>query len=376
MDQESQQEAGIGAQAEHRPAPPVQHQQMPKSGSTMRGCLIAIVVVGILGLLGLVGMGILLVTVVASGMGQGLALDAGFRFEEVTVGGKRGSPKVVCLAIEGIISGGAVPGTETGSVALFSGQLKKAARDGKVRGVILYVDSPGGGITASDIMYRQLVEFRKGPDGKPVVACLMDVAASGAYYVSAGADEIIAHPTTITGSIGVMMPLYDATGLLKKIGIKDETITTGAFKRIGSPFAEKNAEQKDREHKLLGKLIGQMHERFVAVVAEGRGMELEEVRALADGRIFTSQQALDNNLIDRIGYESDAVAAIKKLAKISDVHLVRYRRIVALRDLFATFAKGPELTVNVGGNLAQTPGGRPMFLWVPPSAARAPETVR
>ncbi len=360
MDQQCQQ-GGVGGGEV-----PQHYAQAPRKHGALKGCLIAIIAAGALAFLAVIGISLLLIaTAVAAVAGPSYPAED-FPFQEVTVGGSPGEPKIVCIAVAGLISGGAMPGASS-PVAYFSAQLKMAREDSEVRGVILYVDSPGGEITASDIMHREVMKFREGPAGRPVVACLMDLAASGGYYVSVAADRIIAHPTSVLGSIGVMMPLYDATGLLKKIGIRDETITTGPFKDIGSPFAEKTEEQRRKEHEMLQSLIAAMHERFISVVAEGRGMEPEQVRPLADGRIFTSQQALQYGLIDRVGYESDAVAAVKKLAGIREVHLVRYRRTVTLSDVMSFFAKGPNLTLDVSDSLWRAECEKPMFLWVPPS---------
>jgi protease-4 len=331
----------------------------------MQGCLVALAVVGVVGIMFVLGSGLLMLLAFVGVMSQGTAgLDDEFRFQEITIGGTRGGPKVACIPIEGTISGGGLPGMEATPAAVFAAQLAKASDDGKVSGVLLYVDSPGGGITASDVMHQAVVRFRR-EQGKPVVACLMDVAASGGYYVSVAADRIIAHPTTITGSIGVMMPLYDASGLMSKIGIQDESMATGPFKDVGSPLKAKDEQEKAAERELLEGILTEMHERFVSVVAEGRGMEPKQVRELADGRIFTGPQALAHGLIDEIGYESDAVAAVEKLAGVREVHLVRYRRVVPLSEIFSVYSQGPSLTLDLAHGVGAHET-RPLFMWVPP----------
>ena len=365
MQQERAQGPGAPSGPYERPAP--QPPQPRPPGGLFRGCLIAIMVVGVLGLLAVFGIIILVVLVGAPQMAARAAPSQAYEFREVTLDGRPGDPKIVCIAVEGIIGGSTVPGMDYGQTSLTVGKLRRARQDDGVRGVILYVDSPGGGITASDILHREVKELRKGRGGKPVVACLMDVAASGGYYVSVGADYIVAHPTTITGSIGVMMPLYDASGLLKKIGVRDETMATGEFKSLGSPFKEKSEEQKRVERELLQAVIAQMHERFVSVVADGRNLEPEKVLELADGRIFTGPDALKHGLIDEIGYESDAIAQVKKLTKATRVHLVRYQRMVSLRHLLGAFARGPKFTLDVRESLPGPQGARPMFLWRPPA---------
>ena len=366
MDQQYQHEAQRVSAPQPAPRP---------KGTRLSGCLIALAVVGVLGIVVVLGV-VLLIAVAAVGMvGEGAVTTEAFHFEEVSVGGKRGAPKIVCVPVEGIIRGAVLPGVAASPTSVFVGQLAKAKSDPQVRGLIIYVDSPGGGITASDIMHREINRFRADTGGMPVVACLTDVAASGGYYVAVAADRIIAHPTTITGSIGVLMPMYDATGLMKKIGVRDESIAAGEFKQIGSPLKERTEEQKAREREMLEGIIRELHERFMAVVAEGRGMTPGQVRPLADGRIFTSRQALEHDLIDEIGYESDAIAAIKKLAGVSEVELVRYRRVVPLSEILSIYSKGPRLTLDVGHGVGPSTG-KPMFLWVPPVTGREAPDAR
>jgi len=345
-----------------RPAP-----QPSSSGGAFKGCIIAIVIVGIVCFLGVIGFIGLVVIAGTSGMAGGTLADGPYNFQEITVGGSAGAPKVVYIPVEGVLFGSAVSRAEYTPVSGVCAQLAAALKDKRVLGVILLVNSPGGGITASDILHREVKEFRTDPGGKPVVTCIMDMAASGGYYVSVASDKIIAHPTSITGSIGVMMPLYDATGLMKKVGLKSDTITSGPYKDIASPFTEKTDEEKQQERALLQEVVDEMHDRFVSVVAEGRSLETEEVRKFADGRIFTAQDALELKLIDQIGYQSDAVDAMKAMLNVSEVHLIQYQRIVTMSDLFTTFAEGPDVDVNVGPALPGLGAGRPMYLWLAPS---------
>jgi len=336
------------------------------SGGLFKGCLIAIVVVGVLGFLAIFGLVLLVAVGTAAGMPAASGGSELYTFQEVTVGGTVGAPKIVCIPVEGILGGISGSGFRQPSTPLLVARLRKAREDAGVRGMILYIDSPGGGMTASDILHNEVLQFRQGASGRPVVACMMDMAASGGYYVSTAADWVVAHPTTLTGSIGILMPMYDATRLLKMIGVRDETIATGAFKELGSPFKEKTKEQKEVERQVLGAALAEMHERFVDVVASGRGLDPEQVRELADGRIFTSKQALELKLIDEIGYEAAAVAAVKKLAGEPEVHLVQYQQVLSILDLFGALSAGPRLEVSVQDALPGQHGARPMFLWVPP----------
>ena len=219
-----------------------------------------------------------------------------------------------------IVSGevGMLGGTAPDSAVLR--QLRQVQKEDDVVGVLLRVNSPGGVVTASDILHHEIKKIKAR--GIPVVALFEDLAASGAYYLSAPADWIIAHPTTLTGSIGVILTSYEASALLKKLGIRDQTITSGKNKgmlSISKPISEE-------QRKLLQVMIDQMYERFVEVVAEGRKLDKAEVRLVADGRILTARQAKAAKLIDDIGYYDDAVKKLIDLAKLEAMpQIVRYR---------------------------------------------------
>ena len=149
----------------------------------------------------------------------------------------QGHDKIALIDVEGMIVNAPTGNLFTAGdnpVSLFRERLDAAAQDRRVKAVVLHINSPGGAVTASDVMYRELVNFRE-ETGKPVVACLMDVAASGGYYLALGCDRIYAHPTTVTGSIGVIMNLYNAHGLLQFVGVKGEAIKSGRNKDLGSP---------------------------------------------------------------------------------------------------------------------------------------------
>ena len=202
-------------------------------------------------------------------------------------------------------------------------KLKRAEADPDVKAVILRVDSPGGSITASDVLYEEIRSFKERKR-IPVVAAFMGVAASGGYYISCACDRIVAHPTTITGSIGVIALHVSLAGLLEKAGVKVEALKSGTHKDTGSIFRDLS----DDERKLLQTMIDDMHSRFVGVVARGRQSVLTEaqVREIADGRIYTADLALKLKLIDRIGYLKDAVDEARTLAGIKGAKLVLYTR--------------------------------------------------
>jgi protease-4 len=275
----------------------------------------------------------LIVLVGASIMGGGAysaAATDGVPLQEVSVSGQAGDPKIALVPVRGILLPGATLGPDPARV--FQAMLDQAANDDRVRAVVLLVDSPGGGITTCDVMLKHLRDF-KADARRPVVALLEDVAASGGYYVSCGADRIMAHPTTTTGSIGVMIPLYDVSGLMKRFGVADRTVTSGEFKDMGSPFALKTEEEREREREIFQELVMNMHRQFVDVVARGRDMSEEEAGKLADGRVYTSGQAEANGLVDVIGYQDDAVELAKELAGLRRAHVVRYARARSLTEM-------------------------------------------
>jgi protease-4 len=200
--------------------------------------------------------------------------------------------------------------------------LNLAAKDSKVKAVILQIDSPGGSVTASDVLYHEIQDFKKRTQAK-VLSMMMNLAASGAYYLALASDRIIAHPTTVTGSVGVIFIRPSLEGLMSKIGVKVETTKSGEYKDMGSPFRGATEEEK----RLFQKIIEEMEERFVGLVAERRQMGSNRIKMISEGRIYTAGQALELGLIDRIGYLSDAVEETKKMAQLpDDARLVVYRR--------------------------------------------------
>ena len=175
-----------------------------------------------------------------------------------------------------------------------------------VKALLLRINSPGGGVAPSQEIYEAVRSFRES--GKPVVASLGAVAASGGYYIACAADTIMANPGTVTGSIGVIFEFPYIADLLKKIGVDMEVIKSGKFKDAGSPSRKITAE----ERALFQGVINDTWDQFVGAVADGRGMDEKDVRAIADGRIFTGRQALDAGLVDTLGTFEDA----KMLAKV------------------------------------------------------------
>ena len=208
--------------------------------------------------------------------------------------------KVAIIDVEGLIMNArssGMFGSGDNPLSLFRERLDAAADDKHVKAVVLRINSPGGAVTASDIMYQEVLSFRHDTH-KPVVACMMDVAASGAYYLAMGCDKVYAHPTTVTGSIGVIMSLYNASGLFAKIGVSSDPIKSGPNKDIGNPGRPMTPE----EHAILQGLVNSFYDQFVHVVAEGRRMPEDHVRTLADGRVYTGTDAQKLGLVDVVGY--------------------------------------------------------------------------
>jgi protease-4 len=253
------------------------------------------------------------------------------KLSETVIGGS-GTDKILLIPLKGVITGQSSKKLfqETPSIVdSVKQQLKQARNDNDVKAVILEINSPGGGITASDIIYKKVLEFKEETN-KKVIVCMQDVAASGAYYISAAADRIIAHPTTITGSIGVIMPLVNIASLVEKYGIEDNSITSGDMKSIGSPLKK----MSDEERKVLHDIVDEMYTRFVNIIAIGRNMEVEDVRKLSDGRIYTGKQALDNGLVDQLGYIEDAITLAKNITGLNEAKVIRYKRAFNLAEIF------------------------------------------
>jgi protease-4 len=286
--------------------------------------------------------------------------------EETVVAGERG-PKILLLDLSGVISevaesAGVLEPQEVGSAARVREALDRARRDDEIRALILRIDSPGGSVTASDLVYREIQRFRN-ERGVPVIAQLMGTAASGGYYVAQAADEIIAHPTTITGSIGVIYFGVNVAGLMEKLGIEDQTLTTGSFKDAGSPLRRMTAEERAQ----LRSILLDMQAEFERVVDAGRPkLDAAGVHALADGRIFSAPQALAAGLVDRIGDLETAIDSAKQRAGIGEARVVNYHRPQQYRSNVYSAAPLPLPALDPRGWLprALRDGGF-FYLWQP-----------
>jgi protease-4 len=292
-------------------------------------------------------------------------------FEEKVLEGK-GQAKILLLDISGIISEkkeskGLGLSQKSSLVARVKEELQKAEGDSSIAGVIIKINSPGGSVTATDIIYHELMQYKKQA-GVRIVACLTGTATSGAYYVASAADEIVAHPTSVTGNIGVIAIKFNVEKLLSKVGIQEETVKSGEKKDILSPFRPSTSEEKD----IIQTIINTLHERFVNVVLAGRKTLLskEEIERLADGRIFTADQALEVKLIDRVGYLDEAVEEMKDSLNLKEARLITYNRPGSYRETI--YSGLPDISrkeINLvainGDGLSFLSGVQFMYLWRP-----------
>jgi len=233
--------------------------------------------------------------------------------------------KLALIHLRGVIESQPKRGTFTAKpspVQEFVSALNLAEADQTVRGVVLAIDSPGGTITASDIIYHEINAFKER-SGKKVVVAMFDIAASGGYYVALPADWIMAHPTTITGSVGVIYTRPKVMGLLDKVGMSVEVSKSGKDKDMGSPFRPTS----EQEAELFQNLIDTYAARFHGLVAKHRTLTQENMELVKTARIFTADKALEIGLIDEIGYVGDVFAKARKLSGLSEEGLVvTYRR--------------------------------------------------
>jgi protease IV len=284
--------------------------------------------------------------------------------EETTVEG-RGSGKVLLMDLAGVLAEEPILTLEgRPSVPLLARvreELEKAADDKAVRALVIRINSPGGTVTASDILYHEIMRFKERRK-VPVVASILDVGASGGYYVALAADRIYAHPTTVTGSIGVLMLTVNASGLLEKIGVTASYVKSGEFKDMGSPFRTLRPE----ERALFQDLIDRFYGRFVELVARSRKLDEARVRAFADGRVYTAREALGLGLIDEIGYLEDAITGAKTAAGLADARVVSYHRPRQYRATIYSTGETPAPAATLP-DMARVvfSGPRFLYLWWP-----------
>jgi protease-4 len=289
--------------------------------------------------------------------------------EETVLADDGATGNVALVEIEGTIStaGPTLPfAAGRSTVEVLDEALEKAAEDPRVKAVILRVDSRGGTVTASDMMYGAVKRFR-AETGKPVVTLFDEYGASGAYYLACASNEIIAHPTTITGSIGVIFQSFNVSDGMRRIGIFAQTITSGPNKAMGSMFDPPN----EQHRALMQGIVDGMYARFKGIVVDARpGIAESDVPSVTDGRAMTGEEAARVGVVDATGDLRDAFAAAKRLAGLPAARLVRYAPGARERRDPAWYSEAPAgaertrpaLSVEISGEGLE-PGF--YYIWAP-----------
>jgi protease-4 len=250
--------------------------------------------------------------------------DSSDPYQEFTLEGSA-TPKILVLQANGPIEEGPDQGflrDRPGMIPNIVSQLRLAEEDDAIKAVVLKINSPGGSVTASDVLYHELKAYKE-KTGVKMVAVFMGLAASGGYYIALPADRIVAHPTSITGSVGVVFLQPKVTGLMKKIGVDVDVSKSGDQKDIGSPFRPSTAD----ERRLLQALTERLGERFVDLLVKHRRITPEALAEIRTARIFLADESLQLGLVDGIGYLDDAIQTAKELAGLpDDARVVVYRR--------------------------------------------------
>ncbi len=250
-----------------------------------------------------------------------------------------GEDRIALIRVEGVI----LDAQQTVS------DLKKFGENPSVKAIVLRIDSPGGGVVASQEIHDEVLRVRNKHD-KAVVASMGTVAASGGYYIAVAADRIVANPGTLTGSIGVIMELANLEGLLKKIGVQSVVVKSGLHKDLGSPFRTMSPEDRH----ILQTVMDDVHKQFIDAVAEGRSLDTRDVTRLADGRIFTGRQAKDAKLVDDLGDLEDAIRLAADMAEIEgEPKVIEPHRRFSIREWLESrlFGRLPRLDFQTGVSL-------------------------
>lgn len=257
-----------------------------------------------------------------------------------------GKDKILVIPVNGMISDSPQQelfGSKPSLVEQVVVQLNKAKNDSQIKAVLLKINSSGGTITASDLLYHEILDYKE-KTGNKIAVVMMDLAASGAYYISLPADSIMAHPTTLTGSVGVIFMRPKAFTLMDKIGLGVEVNKYGRNKDMGSPFRDSNTEEK----MLMQNMVDKYGDRFIGLVKKHRKLDAKSLETVSTARIFVADEALQLKLIDKIGYLSDAVKDTKKLAGLKDdARVIVYRRTSVPEDNYYNTAGADIRSVNL-----------------------------
>jgi protease-4 len=318
---------------------------------------------------GLVALGLLVliaflvVLVLAAGSSGPSAASA--VYEEEYVSGA-GEAKIAVIPVEGEIAASQNTVADVQPTSTPEGladALKQARDDGNVAAVVLEVNSPGGGVTASDMMQQSILDF-KGSSGKPVVVSMVDTAASGGYYISTAADRIVASETTLTGSLGVFIPLLNFQEAAKKYGVTQKYIKSGKYKTMGSSWNELTPEERE----IFQSIVDEYYDEFVEVIVEGRGLPEERVREIADGRVYSGEQARDLGLVDRLGALEEATGIARRIAGVEEATVVRYVESPSfVESLQARLAPPEPEAVHVMREAGLDLEAKPYYLYLPGS---------
>ena len=247
------------------------------------------------------------------------------------------------IPLEGIIAHNQAGDLGEDMVQGFKNALEQARADAQVKAVVISVDSPGGEITASDVLYNSLKEFSKE---KPTVIYFNSIGASGAYYAACGANYIMCNATTFTGSIGVIISTLNYRDLFGKVGLESVVFKSGKFKDMLSGAREMTPEEKA----YVEGLVMQSYDRFVGIVAKSRNLDEQSLRlGVADGRILSGTDAYAAKLVNQLGYVEDAFAKARELGGAPGARVVRYKRPLSLRNLLRMFSetKAPSIKVDI-----------------------------
>lgn len=311
---------------------------------------------------------VLLIAVIASVVALAVAISSGGStgptvYEEEYVSGE-GTDRIAVIPVQGTIASGdpALGGVQpTATPEGLSDALRQAEGDDSVVAVVLEVNSPGGGVTASDEMHQSIVEFKRRAD-KPVVVSMGDVAASGGYYISAPADAIVANETTLTGSLGVIITLTNVSGLADDYGVKQEVIKSGEFKDIGNAFRDLTPEERE----IFQSIVDESYAEFVDVISEGRDIPEDRVREIADGRIYSGEQARDLGLVDEFGDLDEAAKLARERAGVGEATVIRYTQTPGLIDtLSARLAPREPEAIQVLRAIGLDPTPKVQYLYRP-----------